>query len=141
MNDNLKTKITAKLDELSDERGRQILDYVSFLESKYNRNRRQPSPIQRIAETVDETLGTSRIVDAASKGTSQLVQAAGRVVDGLAEAGRVVAEELQAGVGPRSAESEESEAEGQEPKPEPDEPSAQAEAASDDASKEGESGA
>jgi hypothetical protein len=97
MNDTLRSKIMAKLEVLSDERGRQVLDYMTFLESKYNRNRRDPTPFQRITETVDETLGTSRFVDAASKGTSSLVQAAGKVFEGLAEAGRVVVEEIQGG--------------------------------------------
>ncbi len=117
MNENLKSKIATKLDELSDERGRPILDYLLFLESKYNRSQRAPSPIQRIAETVDETLGASRIADAASKGTSQLVEAAGRVMEGLAEAGKVVVNEIQAGIGPRTSKDAEPEAEAQEEAP------------------------
>ena len=117
MNENLKSKIATKLDELSAERGRQVLDYLLFLESKYNRSQRAPSPIQRIAETVDETLGASRIADAASKGTSQLVEAAGRVMEGLAEAGKVVVNEIQAGIGPRTSKDAEPEAEAQEEAP------------------------
>ncbi len=118
MNENLKSKIATKLDELSDERGRQLLDYILFLESKYNRSQRTPSPIQRIAETVDETLGASRIADAASKGTSHLVEAAGRVMGGLAEAGKVVVDEIQAGLGPSTSKDAEPEAEAQEEAPE-----------------------
>ncbi len=120
MNENLKSKIATKLDELSDERGRQVLDYLLFLESKYNRSQRAPSPIQRIAETVDETLGASRIADAASKGTSQLVEAAGRVMEGLAEAGKVVVDEIQAGIGPRTSKDAEPEAVADEEAPEAD---------------------
>ncbi len=120
MNENLKSKIATKLDEFSDQRGRQVLDYILFLESKYNRSQRTPSPIQRIAETVDETLGASRIADAASKGTSQLVQAAGRVMEGLAEAGKVVVDEIQAGIGPRTSKDAEPEAEAEEEAPEAD---------------------
>ncbi len=70
-----------------------------------------------IAETVDETLGASRIADAASKGTSQLVEAAGRVMEGLAEAGKVVVNEIQAGIGPRTSKDAEPEAEAQEEAP------------------------
>ena len=118
MNENLKSKIAKRLDELSDQRGRQVLDYILFLESKYNRSQRTPSPIQRIAESVDETLGASRIADVASKGTSQLVEAAGRVMEGLAEAGKVVVDEIQAGLGPGTSKDGEPEAEAQEEAPE-----------------------
>ncbi len=31
MNENLKSKIATKVDELSDERGRQLLDYILFM--------------------------------------------------------------------------------------------------------------
>ncbi len=69
---------------------------------------------------MDETLGASRIADAASKGTSQLVQAAGRVMEGLAEAGKVVVDEIQAGIGPRTSKDAEPEAEAEEEAPEAD---------------------
>lgn len=94
MNEILRAKIIRKLDGLSDETGRQILDYLEFVESKYNRSRRSVSPLKRVAETIEETLGGANITDAAAKGTAQMVEAAGRMMSGLAAAGRAVADEL-----------------------------------------------
>lgn len=98
MNENLKTRITGKLEQLSDEMGRQLLDYLEFLESRFNRSKRAPSTVQRITEGLEDRLGTARIGDVAAKGTATLMEAAGRVMSGLAAASRVVAEEIQAAV-------------------------------------------
>ena len=95
MNENLKSKISGKLDGLDDEAGRQLLDYLEFLESKYHRSVRSPSTVQKIAENLEDKLGTVSITDAATKGGAQVLEAAGKLMDGLAAASRVVAEELQ----------------------------------------------
>lgn len=98
MNENLKTKITRRLDDLPDEKGRQILDYLEFLDSRYNLSRRTPSVVQRIAEGIEDKIGSVRLADVAAKSTSQVVDAASSVIEGLAAAGRVVADELAAPV-------------------------------------------
>jgi hypothetical protein len=95
MNDNLKAKIAGKLDNMTDEMGRQLLDYVEFLESKYNRSRRAPSTVQRITENIEDRLGSVRLADVAAKGGAQVMDAAGKLMEGLAAASRVVAEELE----------------------------------------------
>jgi hypothetical protein len=101
MNENLKAKIAGRLDALPDDVGRQVLDYVEFLESKYNRSRRAPSTVQRLTENLEDRLGTVRIADVAAKGGAQVLEAAGRLMEGLAAASRVVAEELEpAGTSP-----------------------------------------
>jgi hypothetical protein len=94
MNDNVKAKITAKLDGLTDDQGRQVLDYVEFLDSKYNRSRRAPSAVQRLTEGIEDRLGSVRIADVAQRGTAQVVDAASRVIAGIAAAGKVVAGEV-----------------------------------------------
>ena len=94
MNDNLKDRIAGKVGGLSDEMGRQLLDYIEFLESKYNRSSRTPSPVQRLAENLEDRIGAVRIADVAAKGTAQVMEAAGKLMEGLAAASRVVAEEL-----------------------------------------------
>lgn len=96
MNETLKAKIAGKLDGMTDEMGRQLLDYVEFLESRYNRSRRSPSTVQKIAEGLEERLGTVGLGDFAAKGGAQVMEAAGKLMDGLAAASRVVAEELAA---------------------------------------------
>lgn len=95
MNESLKSKLVSKLDGLSDEVGRQVLDYVEFLESKFNRSRRAPSTVQRLTENIEERLGSVRLADVAVKGGAQIMEAAGKLMEGLAAASRVVAEELQ----------------------------------------------
>ena len=94
MNEQLRGKIVGKLDVLSDEHGRQLLDYIDFLQSKYNRSRRAPSALQRLAENIEDALGGTTITDAAAKGTSQVADAAGRVMSGLVAAGKAVADEF-----------------------------------------------
>ncbi|MGD2135674.1 MAG: hypothetical protein PVF27_05915 [Gemmatimonadales bacterium] len=98
MNENLKARIVGRLQELPDELGRQLLDYLDFLESKYHRSKRAPSTVQRITEGLEDRLGAGRIGDVAARGTATLMEAAGRVMSGLAAASRVVAEEIEATV-------------------------------------------
>ena len=95
MNENLKARISGRLDALPDDIGRQLLDYMEFLDSKYNKSQRATSTVQRLAENLEDRLGTVRIADAAAKGGAQVLEAAGRLMEGLAAASRVVAEELE----------------------------------------------
>ena len=95
MNESLKSRLVAKLEGLPDELGRQVLDYVEFLESKFNRSRRAPSTVQRLTENIEDRLGSVRLADVAVKGGAQIMEAAGKLMEGLAAASRVVAEELQ----------------------------------------------
>jgi len=95
MNESLKSKLAGKLENMTDDMGRQVLDYVEFLESKYHRSVRSPSTVQKIAENIEDKLGSVSISDVATKGGAQVMEAAGKLMDGLAAASRVVAEELQ----------------------------------------------
>lgn len=94
MNDNLKSKLVRRLDDLPDELGRQVLDYLDFLESKYNLSRRAPSTVQRLAENIEDRIGIGSVTDMATKGAAQVAEAASKMMEGLAAAGRVVADEL-----------------------------------------------
>ncbi len=96
MNDNLKSKIVRRLDDLPDDMGRQVLDYLDFLESKYNLSRRAPSTVQRLAENIEDRIGIGSVTDMATKGAAQVAEAASKMMEGLASAGRVVADELTA---------------------------------------------
>ena len=99
MNENLKTTIVQKFENMTDETGRQLLDYMEFLESKFNRSTRERSPLERLAENVEGTLRSSRIGEAAMKGTGGIIDAAGSVARGVAAAGQAVLDELQQVVG------------------------------------------
>ena len=61
MNENLKTNIVQKLENMTDEAGRQLLDYIEFLESKFNRSTRERSTLERLAENVECTLRSNPI--------------------------------------------------------------------------------
>lgn len=103
MNEFLKKRIERKLDALPEERVYQVLDYLEFLESKYAaRTPEGPSPLQRLAETVEDTLRAGRVSATAIKGTMDAMGAAGRVMSGLAAAGKAVVDEVTGG-GPRTA--------------------------------------
>jgi hypothetical protein len=95
MNEFLKKRIDRKLETLSDERVYQVLDYIEFLESKYAAQApAPPSPLQRLAETVEDTLRAGRVSASAIKGTMDTMAAAGRVMGGLAAAGKAVVDEV-----------------------------------------------
>jgi len=95
MNEKLRDAIHERIKQLSDEAGRQLLDYVEFLESKFNRSSRAPTTFERIAENVEGTLRGTRFGEAALKGGSEILEAAGSVIRGVAAAGRAVADEFQ----------------------------------------------
>lgn len=94
MNEFLRRRILRKLESLPDERAYQVLDYVEFLEARYGAGARPPSPFERFAERVEDTLRAGRVPAAAVRGTMSAVDAAGRVMDGLAAAARTVVREV-----------------------------------------------
>ncbi len=106
MNENLKTTITQKLEDMTDETARQLMDYIEFLESKFNRSTRERSTLERLAENVEGTLRSSKIGEAAVKGTGGLIDAAGTVARSVAAAGQAALDELSAVVTDEPAEDE-----------------------------------
>jgi len=104
MNEKLKTTIIQKLEHLSDDAGRQLVDYIEFLESKFSRSRRDQSPFEKLAENVEGTLRNSKLGDAALKSTEGVVEAAGSVARSFAAAGQAMLDELQRAVENEQAE-------------------------------------
>jgi len=95
VNEFLKKRIERKLDALPDERVYQVLDYLEFLESKYAaRTVSEPSPFQKLAETVEDTLRAGRVSASAIRGTMDVISAASRVMDGIAAAGKAVVDQV-----------------------------------------------
>ena len=93
MNDLLKQRIMRNLEDLDDERGYQILDYIEFLGSKYS-ERSNPSGIfAKITDTVEDTMRAGKLPLQAISGTMGLMDSAGKVMKGLAAAGQVVVDE------------------------------------------------
>ena len=93
MNDLLKQRIMRNLENLEDERGYQILDFIEFLDSKYS-TRSNPSGIfAKITDTVEDTMRAGKLPIQAISGTMGLMDSAGKVMKGLAAAGQVVVDE------------------------------------------------
>lgn len=118
MNDNVKAKITSRLDYLDDEGGRQLFDYLEFLLSRYNKSKRAPSTMQRIAEGIEDKVGPSQIADAASKGASQVVEALDAMITGIAAAAKSVTHDIGGSETPSSGAEQATEAESKEEEPE-----------------------
>ena len=95
MNEKLQDTIRERIKGLPDEAARQLLDYVEFLESKFNRSSRPPTTFERIADNVEGTLRGTRFGEVALRGGAEILEAAGGVIRGVAAAGRAVADELQ----------------------------------------------
>lgn len=107
MDELLRKRIERKLEGLSDEKALQVLDYIDFIQSKYGERSSSSSPLQKIADSVEDTLRAGRVPVAAIKGTMGVIDAAGRVMQGLADAGRSVVDELQREGKPEGAEGQE----------------------------------
>ncbi len=95
MNELLRARILRKLDTLPDERAYQILDYIEFLESKYaERQASAPNVFQRFAEGVEDSLRAGRVSTAAISETMNLMNRAMGVLQGVAAAGKSVANDV-----------------------------------------------
>ena len=92
MNPTLRDRILRKLDELPDERGYQLLDYVEFIESKYaGKTAVAPNAFERFAEGVEDTLRAGKVSASTIAETMGLLNKAMNVLSGVAAAGRSVA--------------------------------------------------
>ncbi len=90
MNDLLTQRILRNLENLDDERGYRILDFIEFLNSKYA-DRSNPSGLfAKITDTVEDTMRAGKLPLQAISGTLGLMDSAGKVMKGLAAAGEVV---------------------------------------------------
>ena len=102
MNENLRDRIVRKLDSLSDERGYQVLDYVEFLESRFAERASQNNAFTRFSEAVEDKLRAGRVSASAIAETMGLLNRAANVLNGVAAAGKSVANDLvQAAQAPR----------------------------------------
>ena len=92
MNPTLRDRILRKLDQLPDERGYQLLDYVEFLESKFaGKTAVSPNVFERFAEGVEDTLRAGKVSASTIAETMGLLNKAMNVLSGVAAAGRSVA--------------------------------------------------
>jgi hypothetical protein len=94
MNELLMKRIQRRLENLHDDQGYQVLDYVEFLETKYGAGERKPSVIERISDGVEDTLRAGKVSASAIKGTMGAMGTATKMMDRLAQAGKAAVDEL-----------------------------------------------
>jgi hypothetical protein len=94
MNEMLRKRIERHLENLSDEQGYQLLDYVEFLEEKYGSATRRPTTFERFTDGVEDALRAGRLPATAIRETMHAVDSASKLMQRLAEAGRGAVEEL-----------------------------------------------
>lgn len=95
MHASLKDRILRKLEDLPDDRGYQILDYVEYMESKYAERQAPPANVfTRFAEGVEDTMRAGRVSTSAIAQTMDLMNKAMGVLNGVTAAGKSVANDL-----------------------------------------------
>ena len=100
MHEILRDRLLRNIEALPEDRLYQVLDYVEFLTSKYARDRVQnpSSPLQRFGERLEDGMRLNGVGLAAIRGTMQAMGAADRVVTDLAQAGRSLLRDVEAGL-------------------------------------------
>lgn len=93
MNETLKQRILRRVENLTDERGYQILDYVEFLESRYAQRVAPTNIFAKVSETVEDVMRAGRLPAKAISGTMGLMDSAGKVMRGVAAAAQSVVDE------------------------------------------------
>ncbi|HEU0298433.1 MAG TPA: DUF2281 domain-containing protein [Longimicrobium sp.] len=101
MHDVLRDRIIRHLEAMPEAQQYQVLDYIEFLASKYNRSIRQPGGVQRFGEILEDRMRAQGVALGTIRGALGVVGTAGRVVSGITEAGRTVLKEVESAVMPR----------------------------------------
>lgn len=101
MHDTLRDRILRGLDALPDTQQYQVLDYIEFLASKYNREVRRPGSAQRFGDMLEDKMRMQGVALETIRGTMGVVGTASRWMTGLTEAGRSVLKEVENVVMPR----------------------------------------
>ena len=96
MSEHLRDRILRKLEGLPDERLYQVLDYVEFIQSKYAERQAPASAnaFQKFAEAVEDRMRAGRVSAATISETMGLMNKAMGVLNGVAAAGKSVANDL-----------------------------------------------
>lgn len=96
MHDGLRERLIRQIEALPDEKVYQVLDYIEFLGSKYNRAPlREPNSVQRFTERLEDRMRLQGLAYGTIKGALGIMGTAGKVVSGLSEASRTVIREVE----------------------------------------------
>lgn len=96
MHDGLRNRLVRQIETLPDEQVYQVLDYIEFLASKYNRApASQPNGVQRFTERLEDRMRMQGLAYGTIKGALGIMGTAGKVVSGISEASRTVIREVE----------------------------------------------
>lgn len=95
MDPTLRDRILRALDTLPDDKGYQVLDYVSFLESRFAQHAPPPDNVfTRLASAVEDTLRASKVNATTVAQAMGMMNKAMGVLNGVAAAGQAVVSDV-----------------------------------------------
>lgn len=99
MHEVLRQRLWRHIEALPEAQLYQALDFIEFLSSKYARDAVRPSSgLQRFGERLEDKMRGQGLGLRAIRGTLDAMGAADRMVSGIAEAGRSLMKEVEAGL-------------------------------------------
>lgn len=96
MHEALRRRVLRRLETLPEAQLYQVLDYLEFLESRYNRGQiPDATGLQKLAEKLEDGLRKRTVNPSNLREAFQLIAAADRVLSSVSEAGKEILSELQ----------------------------------------------
>ncbi len=96
MHEAMRKRILRRLESLPEAQLYQILDYIEFLESRYNRGvPEETTALQKLAEKLEDGLRKGKVNPSNVREAFQLIATADRVLSSVSAAGKQLLDELQ----------------------------------------------
>jgi len=97
MHEAMRKRILRRLETLPETQLYQVLDYIEFLESRYNRGiPEETTALQKLAEKLEDGLRKGKVNPSNVREAFQLIATADRVLSSVSAAGKQLLDELQA---------------------------------------------
>jgi len=97
MHEAMRRRILRRLETLPETQLYQVLDYIEFLESRYNRGiPEETTALQKLAEKLEDGLRKGKVNPSNVREAFQLIATADRVLSSVSAAGKQLLDELQA---------------------------------------------
>ncbi|CAN5788664.1 hypothetical protein BH23GEM11_BH23GEM11_15250 [soil metagenome] len=97
MHEAMRKRILRRLETLPETQLYQVLDYIEFLESRYNRGiPEETTALQKLAEKLEDGLRKGKVNPSNLREAFQLISTADRVLSSVSAAGKQLLDELQA---------------------------------------------
>ncbi|TVP44054.1 MAG: hypothetical protein EA350_12405 [Gemmatimonadales bacterium] len=97
MHEAMRRRILRRLETLPETQLYQVLDYIEFLESRYNRGiPEETTALQKLAEKLEDGLRKGKVNPSNLREAFQLISTADRVLSSVSAAGKQLLDELQA---------------------------------------------